>query len=274
MYHTGNFLQRKQVNPTIPHGSHLSASHMTNPFAQGGDVDCCGNSISMINCSIPTDTTADADEQQEIYRTRRSGFLFGRNRSAEEQRLLSQQRAAEMIARFEMSDNKEDSLNRKGTFGPPPLPSLGACLGAQQAAFAAMSETRTVSFGQRERNKWGRFHKDDNTLVSEPSRPPLKPKGNTFTFDQSHGKKPVKKLSRSQQRIEIALATRMRLNAERVVKADSELPSEVGMDVIPVSPGVYSVAPTMAETPSPRPPLSPAGRPPHLRALEHVHRLC
>uniref|UniRef100_A0A7S3L9P0 Uncharacterized protein n=1 Tax=Amphora coffeiformis TaxID=265554 RepID=A0A7S3L9P0_9STRA len=173
-----------------------------------------------------------------------------------------------------MSDNREDSLNRKGTFGPPPLPSLGSCLGAQQAAYALLPEKGTISSGQHERDERDKIRKAKvgKALGSKPSRPPLKPKGNTFTFDEIGSKQTVKKLTRSQQRIEIARATRMRLNAERAAKTDSELPGEIGVNVVPVSPGVYSVAPTMAETPSPRSP--PPERLPTLRAMRKIHRLC
>ena len=272
MYHTGNYLQQKRINPTIPHGSHLGSPHMANPFA-GGELHCGDdNSVLRMNCTMPlVDTTADTNENS-ILRTSSGGFFFRRKRTVEEQRLLSRQRAAEMIAEYEMSDTKEESLNRKGNFGPPPLPSLGACLSAQQAAFATLSEKRTIPLGQRERNEWDKRSKDDKATASKPSRLPLKPKGNTFTFEKPTTiKKPMKKMTRSQQRIEIARATRMRLDAERAAKADGELASEVGWDIVPVSPGVYSVAPTMAETPSPRP---PAERLPSLRAMQQIHRLC
>lgn len=263
MYHTGNYLQREHAQPAIPYGSHLGSPRMTHPFEGRRLVD---HAVLRPNVTMPADISEDGE--RDIQRTGSGSLLFFRKRTDKERRLLSQQRAAEMIAQYELSDNKEESLNRKAKFGSAPMPSLGSCLGAQQAAFANMSEKTTVPLGQNKRDEWEQCK--IGAPVYKPTRPPLKSHGNTFTFDR-HAK-PAKKMSKGQQRIEIARATRMRLEAERAARAaDNELTHEVGIDVVAaVSPGVYSTATTMAETPSPRPTF-PGTK---LRATQEIHRLC
>lgn len=271
MYRTRNYLQRKHINPVIRHGNYSHSPEMANPYAAGEKFHCDDRSAMCMNCTVPDDTST-----QEIHRTGSGGFFLRRKRSDEEQRILSRQRAAALIAQYEMSDNKEKSLNRKVAFGPPPLPSLGSCLGARQTALASYYENRTTSSNRRKREEPDRGCKGDKAVASKALRPPLKAHGNTFTFEEPTQKTSMKKMTRGQQRIEIARATRMRLEAERAAKADVELPCEMGMDVLPISPGVYSAAPTVASTPSPRsPPCAlPEQRLPSLRATQQIHRLC
>lgn len=76
--------------------------------------------------------------------------------------------------------------------------------------------------------------------------------------------KPVKK-TRAQQRIDKARATRMRIIAEM---ADKELPSEVGVDVVPLKRGGYSVQDSPA---SPRSVVVPNSS---WRDYDEDHLLC
>lgn len=265
MYYTGNFLQRQHIaNPTIPHASHLGSPRLANPLTQPGNA----HGDLRLNQTMPIEATYSKENDNEpiIERTGSGGFFFFRKRTNQEQRLLSQHRAAEMIAQYELSENKDLSLNRNAKFGPAPIPSLGASLGAQQAMFAAAMEKMPYS-------PKASFKADSSP--TKPSRPPLKSQGNIFTFDyvnMASASTPEKKMTRAQKRIEIAHATRKRLEAERSARvADGELPNEIGMNVVPISPGIYSIAPTMAETPSPHPPSAPMS---NTKPIREIHRLC
>lgn len=322
MYHTGrNYLEQKHTTaaPSIPHASHLGATQWGNPFEQAAaaspttkrqdDDDDEMTTIRQNNtmptilsscCSYDTTTTDDdnGNEYQNIMRTGSGSILPFRNLlknkratvEGQRRRLISRQRAAEMIAQYELSDDKPDSLNRKANFGPGPLPSLGSSLAGQQAVMAAYHSSshnnhhsrREVVLGDKERDEWDKrtFASSSvaTTAASTLSRPPLTQQGNSsynttavnkaFTFEEALGK--PKKKTRAQQRIDIARATRMRLVAEQQMAADQELPSEIGMDIVPLSPGIYSIASTMTETPTSRchPPTTTA------RVTQEVHRLC
>ena len=216
---------------------------------------------------MPAESTRSNENENEpiIERTGSGSFVLFRKRTNQEQRLLSQHRAAELIAQYELSENKDLSLNRNAKFGPAPIPSLGAALGAQQAMFAAAMEKMPYS---------PKASLKASSRPIKPSRPPLKSQGNIFTFDivNKASSTPEKKKTRAQKRIEIAHATRKRLEAERSAHvADGELPNEIGMDVVPISPGIYSIAPTMAETPSPHPPSAIVS---NTKPIREIHRLC
>lgn len=266
MYLTGNYLRRKQTKPTIPNSSHLDAPNVGNPFAQLSTSQ--GNNRELGSSQIMSIELADNNEvgqHDNIQRTSSGGFPIFRKRTTQEQRLLSYQRAAEMILQYELSENRDSSLNRHAKFGPPPMPSLGASLGLRQAAFATMPEKL---FSCKKENDTV-SKQEGKTGKSNLTRPPLKSQSTIFTFDNL--KTQGKKRTRAQQRIEIAQATRKRLNAERASKVDMELFEQVVVNVLPISPGVYSVAPTTAETPSPRPSSEPVS---NVKSRQAIHRLC
>ena len=188
------------------------------------------------------------------------GLFFLRKRTHIEQRLISQHRAAEMIAKFELSDNKDLSLNRNANFGPKPMPTLGACLGAQQVAFASLIDKKYECPGRENRSSNGKTKPSVQKSSRLPlKRLPLKPKGNIFTFDEAK----MAKKSRSQQRLQKVRASRVKFGSERVTKMLSQ--------VSVVGPSDFSVATTMAETPSPR---SIAPAPSEIKTTQVIHRLC
>ena len=268
MYHTGNYyLQRKQTTPAIPHGSNLGSPRISHPFFDDTrTVDYHDGGLRR-NQTMPTDTTSEyQDDERDIQRTGSGGFLFFRKRTEEERKVISQQRAAQMIVQFELSEQQPESLNRKPKFGSDPM--LGTCLVAQQLALASMKQQKNAH--EVEKGPPGELKKGKTGGLSKPSRPPLKSKGNAFTFD--HVKPTTQKKSKSQQRIDIARATRMRLVAEEAAaRAEGEIPHEIGADMTAVvSPGVYSTATTLASTPSPRP-IMPGTK---LHATQEIHRLC
>ena len=221
---------------------------------------------------MPTEPPIAGNENDvkvhDIQRTGSGTLLFFRKRPIEVQRIISQQRAAEMIAQYELSENKDFSLNRYAKFEPTPVPSLGASLGAQRAAYAAAIEKMLLS---PKAPGVSLKHKTVDCDVSKPSRPPVKPQCKVFTFDDVKVLS-ARKQTRVQKRIEIAQATRKRLEDERSATAvHGELPNQVGiMDVVPISPGIYSVARTMAETPSPRPSVTVLS----VKPVYEIRRLC
>jgi hypothetical protein len=248
-------------------------------------------SSSQLGCNMSFDTneTVDSDDGDDennpvINNTGSTSFFFLRKRSHEEQKMISQQRAAVLIAQYEMSDDKEQSLNRHAKFGPTPLPSLGACLGAQQATLVSLKELQTSDEESLEPTK-STFHHISNKgkaaagSITKNARLPLHSKGNVFTFTLADAKATMIKKSRAQQRIELAHAARLRLQANRISSdesfSDEDDDNELGMNVALLSPSVHSTLtePTMANTPSPRhPSVSMPGS--KLRAMQTIHRLC
>lgn len=306
MYHTGNYLQRKHTTPSIPHGSHLGATQWGNPFEAamkaGEEEQDDGPLLLRMNHTLPTccstGTTDDDDnvDMHEITRTGSGALFFRRKRTTQEQRILSRQRASEMIAQYELSEDKQDSLNRKGNFGPTSIPSIGEALAGHQLAMAryysrnhhhvpstsSSSEptcSQVLLLGDKERDEWDK--RTAQAAAATPgaadlSRPPLiKQQDNiksAFSFDEQQAK--PKKKTRAQQRIEIARATRIRLVEERAAKADRELPKEIGVDLVPISPGgMYSVASTWVETPTSSVSTWTASTD-AVRTTQEVHRLC
>ena len=159
----------------------------------------------------------------------------------EKNEALGRTKAANLMSEFESTaEDREETLNRTGSFPRVTMPTLGSSLSAGGLHKAAFGKTEQP--GQEQ--EVFRRTQSTETLSRAPSL-------NQITSRSFDGEttKPVKK-TRAQQRIDLARATRMRIIAEM---ADKELPSEVGIDIVPLSQGNYVVKPTTGENPaSPR----------------------
>jgi hypothetical protein len=205
------------------------------------------------------------DQCQEIKRTWSGGLLFRRTRSHEKQVEISRARAQEMSERYEISDIKEENLNKIASFKIPiaGTPSLSITTTAKQAAkvFAkrgreAKTTTATADplLTERERKVKERREKIEQQKAalrrkspsSLLSRAPLLPKQTNadwrsqkcrFSFTEPHSSQGC-------------AHGRNKFLVQK--SADDTLPESMGMEVVPFSPTSVSVAPTEAETPSPR----------------------
>jgi hypothetical protein len=90
-------------------------------------------------CTTMPETGEEQYPSVEIKRTSSCSLLFRRKRSVEKQVKISRARALEMSERFELSDIKDESLNKSASFKIPitGTPSLSAAMTANQAAKVA-----------------------------------------------------------------------------------------------------------------------------------------
>jgi hypothetical protein len=259
MYHTNkNYLE--QHGPKTGLGASSSnlwiAPRVENPFAVTPAPD---HGALRLNHTMPE--TAESFDEQSIKRTGSGGLFFCRKRSEQDRKELSRARATEMISQFEQSDDKEDSLNRKATFRSDfqMAPSLSGALvngpHAVAAAYAKTSSKEELKARDPFRTEGERLFKPAN---SQPTRPPLTQQDNLIRTENQPGPIPFRR-SRSQkqqEKIRLARAALARLQAKN---ADQELPQEVGVDIVPLSPGSYSLVSS----------ASKGGR-----VLRNVHELC
>ena len=272
MIRAANFFQRKKSDPTIPRNPLLGppAPGMTHhlwptklfvgdKYKKLEDDDDDDNNNNNMN-HTEQGSKVDNGNGNKIPQTSAGGHRFiARKKSNEERHLISQEKAFQLMTEYELDENKDLTLNRHAQFGPTPIPSIGACLGAQQIALASVMENESFRLKPKASTDKGKEGKH--------KRLPLQAKHNlSFTFDRTDTNRLPKKKSRSQLRIEKARATRLRMQG--VNPADAN----VGLEVVAHSPGVHSTLTesTMANTPSPRPTM-PGSK---LWATQEIHRLC
>ena len=192
------------------------------------------------------------------------GFLFRRKRSVEKQVETSRARALEMSERYELSEVKDEILHKSASFKIPIIgtPSLSATMTAKQAAKVFGKKQREAKtkaadadplLTERERKEEKRRELVEQRKIalartspsSQLSRAPLSLKQTKTDGRSQNSRFPFTKPHSSQggknggSKIEHK-------------NGDDNLPKSMGMEIIPVSPSSVSVAPTEAETPSPR----------------------
>ena len=111
----------RRKTPSIPHSSAIIDGYAKQAFPSSPQQSA-SNGIRSVT-TMPVDGSVP-----EIQRTGSGSFLFGRKRTNEEQEDISRIRAQELQSLYEVSDLKEESLNRKGNFKKETTmtPSLGA----------------------------------------------------------------------------------------------------------------------------------------------------
>jgi hypothetical protein len=204
--------------------------------------------------SMP-ETGEDQYPANEIKPSLSGGFLFRRKRSVEKKMETSRARALEMSARYELSDVKDESLNKGASFKIPIIgtPSLSDTMTAKQAAKVfgkKQQEANTKAAAadplltERERKENKRRELVDqrktasaHTSPSQLSRAPLLQKQMKTDGSSQNSRFPFTKPQES---------------STGGKHGDSKIGYMSGHEIIPISPSSLSVAPTEAETPSPR----------------------
>lgn len=216
--------------------------------------------------SMPEETGEDQCPANEIKPTLSGGFFFRRKRSIEKKIEINRARALEMSDRYELSDIKEESLNKSASFKIPIVgtPSLSGTMTAKQAAKVfgkkqLEAKTKTAAADpllmERERKEKKRRELLEQRKIasartvpnSQLSRAPLSLKqmktdgrsqNSRFNFAKPHS------------------STGGKHGSSKIgyMSGQDTLPTSMGMEIFPLSPTSVSVAPTEAETPSPRGP--------------------
>jgi hypothetical protein len=213
--------------------------------------------------SMP-ETGEDQYAGDEIKATSSGGFLFRRKRSVEKKIEISRARALEMSERYELSDIKEESLNKSASFKVPIIgtPSLSATMTAKQAAkvfgkkqLEAKTKAAAADPLLTERERKEKKHRElveqrkialaRTSPSSQLSRAPLSQKQMKTDRSSQNSRFPFPKPQSPQ-------GGKNEGKKIGYMSGHDTLPKSMGMEIIPLSPSSYSVAPTEAETPSPR----------------------
>jgi hypothetical protein len=215
--------------------------------------------------SMP-ETGEDQYPANEIKPTLSGGFRFRRKRSVEKKIEINRARALEMSDRYELSDVKEESLNKSASFKIPIIgtPSLSATMTAKQAAKVfgkKQLEAKTKAAaadplltGRERKEKKRRELVEQRKIALAPtspssqlSRAPLSLKQMKTDGRSQNSRFPFTKPHSS---------TGGKNGGSKIgyMSGRDTLPKSMGMEIIPLSPSSVSVAPTEAETPSPRGP--------------------
>jgi hypothetical protein len=217
-------------------------------------------------CTSMPETGKEQHPGVEIKRTLSGGLLFGRKkRSIEKQVEISRARALEMSERYELSDTKEESLNKSASFKTPitGTPCLSATMTAKQASkvfgkkqLEAKKKTTAADPLLTERERKGKERRElikqrkialaRTSPSSQLSRAPLSLKQMNTVGRSQNSRFPFTKPHSSQG------GKNEGSNNKGYKSGDDTLPKSMGMEIIPLSPSSVSVAPTEAETPSPR----------------------
>jgi hypothetical protein len=215
--------------------------------------------------SIP-ETGEDQYPANEIKPTLSGGSFFRRKRSNKQQVEISRARALEMSERYELSDTKDDSLNKSASYKIPIIgsPSLSATMTAKQAAkvfgkkqLEAKMKTAAADplMTERERKETERQEQIEENKIAFARKPPssqlsraplaLKQLKTIASLQNSRFSFPKPQASTGGEN-----GGSSKMEHKHVVDI---LPNSMGLENIPFSPSsVSSVAPTEAETPSPK----------------------
>jgi hypothetical protein len=257
------FKTRTQSAPTFRLPVDDNESQLGHPDSSLFFVKSPNRAVIIRQCNSMPETGEDQYPANEIKPTLSDGFLFRRKRS-EKQVEISRARALEMSERYELSDTKDDSLNKSASFKVPVMgtPSLSATMTAKQAAKVfgkkqLEAKTKTAAADplltereSKENKRQELIEQRKVTLArtspsSQLSRAPLalkqmktngRSKNSRFSFAKPHSSKGGKK------------------GGSKIgyMSGHDTLPESMGLEIIPVSPSSVSVAATEAETPSPR----------------------
>jgi len=196
----------------------------------------------------------------EIHRTGSGGYNFLRRRSAEEQEQISRSRAQDLSARYELSDNKPDQLNKKAHI-PHPIrcaPSLGgAMMNYHQAAAAYKSHSANKEIEEEDTVDPLVFR--DPLLTDHERIEQLRKASNTALENRMHDLEEQLAMSRSNSSTSNKSSNPLLLDKKSfktkkpVLRIDADLPPDAeGMEVFIDTPeGNLSVEETVAMTPSP-----------------------
>ena len=217
------------------------------------------NTPNMAAIIRPSKTMPDQeDDMMEVKRTSSGGLLFRRKRSVQEQKEISRSRAQELSALYELSDYKEDKLNKEANIKRTitGAPRLSASMSAKEAAAAYQLRRPTKKKADpllTDRERKQQEHQEEierrkaamearKSPMSQLSRPPCS--HNQFSTEPPTDDKAPHAVNKPRNW--------KRQEMERAEASFQNMVESEGMEAVPVSPTAYSVAPTEASTPSPR----------------------